>query len=218
MEGSGDPEGDSALSPPPPPALPADAPAKPGLLPARPATALTPPTPTPTVASFPSGSDAPCFRWCDLADDEPTNHVGVCGGDPSPSRAPVLDALPHAATGPASLGRSRSSGSWRVSQPRPASSARPSGAQGAWGVAGCYELGPARSSWRSSLASPGSSRSPSWPVLALTPPTPVPLAWCSPFRHFIASFGSSQLQFRAPSLPRGADLPPQRPLSSGDRW
>lgn len=86
MEGSGETVGDPTRSPPPPPALPADAlsssgelPAPPAAVLAPPAAVLAPPTLASSASSSPSGAAGSHLRWVDPADEEPTSPGGARG-------------------------------------------------------------------------------------------------------------------------------------------
>nr|XP_040252176.1 actin cytoskeleton-regulatory complex protein PAN1-like [Aegilops tauschii subsp. strangulata] len=184
----------------------------------------SPPTSPASSPSAPAPSDASTpLIWADLAEDEDVaaGRPVVCRDrvpPPAPARSPTL--LAPRGGGSAARARAQSR--------RGSSSARPSSGQGpalgtgrshrrrraaGWGVTGRADLGPARSSWRSSGVVAVAEVATPPPEIAADLFVP---ARHTPFRPFIATFGSSWLRFvsvhRAvrpcPPLRRPAPAPP----------
>nr|XP_020194537.1 formin-like protein 14 [Aegilops tauschii subsp. strangulata] len=211
---SGSPRGDApALLPPAPPALPAPSAGDP-------AAPLSPPPP-----SSPSPGPPGRVVWADLAEDadRAAGRPVECR-DRVPPPAPARPPLSRSAGG-LTPGGGSSAARARTRPPRRLPCAPPGIGEKAkdlgpgigrrrrrnagWGVAGRADFGPARSSWCSSgrlaLARPAAPPPP--PQVVGSPA----LSRHSPFRPFIAFFGSSRLccstSPRRPALPR----PPPSP-------
>nr|XP_020157247.2 basic proline-rich protein-like [Aegilops tauschii subsp. strangulata] len=221
-DGDGDPPPPAALVPPAVPSDPVAAPASapPPPLPAPPAAAVPP---------LPPLSPAPTHRvrWADLADEDP---LPSPAGHPSPSpAAPRRTAQPGRTGGSAPQVRDSAAGSWLVRSPTPpSSSTRAAGMQGvalrngggrrrrdrSWGVAGRSDRGSSRASWRRPLAALRPVTALASPATRAGPAPMAPAARSSPFRPFIATFGSFSLRFRA-SIPC---VVPGCPSPAACRW
>lgn len=205
LHGDSPPAASPPASPPPDP-RPDDAPA-----PAAPAAVPSSPSPHP--------EPAPVLRWADLAelDDEAAGRPVVRRDPPArPAMTRRESEQPPRRGGSEALSRSR-----RPAVAAPPTTPRKKATLGprtarrrrapAWGVAGRSDQGCARVSWRSSAAAANASsagvplRSP-----AASPACCPLLLRTSPFRPFIASFGSSAIRFSPSLAPRRSwpALPP----------
>nr|XP_020156107.2 vegetative cell wall protein gp1-like [Aegilops tauschii subsp. strangulata] len=222
MGGSRDGDGDL-----PPPAVlaPSDAPAGPLTSPASaPPSPLSAPTATAApLPPSPAPTPALRVRWADLADEEP--FPSPAGLPSPPPVAPRRTAQLGRAGGSAPQARGSAAGSRQVRSTTPPSSlTQAAGTQGgslrcgearrrrvrSWGVAGRSDRGSTRLSWRRPLA----ARPVTAPASSATRPGLAPMAPVvrfSPFRPFIATFGSSSLRLRV-SIPLRR---PALPLAGG---